>query len=258
MALQRGPLKIQDPAVLNLTAGVYDFSDYTITELGDIDGLLAEIDYYLPDVIAAGAEPEDPITDVDLDGLILSLADDPTVSMYSDVAGMETQLGVSDNQFIVAVALAPGDSWSPPAPLFVPPDTTGDGGAPAPPPVRTIGPEEAAGAYLMAPPPGYSFTFVNLTAYGSSSFTVGDQFSIAITGPAGASVSADAWQSSNPMGTTPFGNLDGNGNWSLSGTMPPEVVGNWFERWYVDSTLVMELEFNVVPPRRVKWFNKSK
>jgi hypothetical protein len=50
------------------------------------------------------------------------------------------------------------------------------------------------------------------------------------------------------MSSTAMGTTDANGNFSLSGTIGSDQIGNWAEQWYVSNVLSGSFSFTVAQP----------
>lgn len=97
-------------------------------------------------------------------------------------------------------------------------------------------------------PKSYSpvISLQNLTGSSTSEFKVGDQFRITISnGPPNTDVKVssvhDGASASAGMGKT-----DGNGNFSLTGTMSQGEIGSWAETWSVGDKTLPSISFKVV------------
>jgi hypothetical protein len=64
-------------------------------------------------------------------------------------------------------------------------------------------------------------------------FQVGDNWSLSLTGAPNAAVINTANQNGVSIGSTPYGQTDGNGKLVLTGTFTPDTVGSWSETWQV-------------------------
>jgi hypothetical protein len=107
------------------------------------------------------------------------------------------------------------------------------------------------GAKTTTPPPAGSAgsaASVQVVLQNSSRpgqpFQVGDNFLLTISGPPNAAVVNSATQNGVSVGSTNYGSTDGNGSFSLSGTMTPGTVGTWAETWTV-GTSSASLSFSV-------------
>lgn len=86
----------------------------------------------------------------------------------------------------------------------------------------------------------------NLTNPGATSYNVGDQWQITLSGPPGAPVSATSTQNGQSVGAaTSFGNLNSGGTMVLTGTMGSSQVGVWSETWMVGNQNAGSLTFTV-------------
>jgi hypothetical protein len=79
-------------------------------------------------------------------------------------------------------------------------------------------------------------------------FQVGDSFSLIVTGQAGSAVEATATQNGRALGRTPYGNTDGSGRFTLTGTFDPSTAGVWSEQWFVGGAPAGSLAFTVATP----------
>lgn len=106
-----------------------------------------------------------------------------------------------------------------------------------------LSPAAGSGAHAM-PTTAY---IQNLTSGDSSHFTVGDAWRIVITGTPNSPVSSTASQN-GATSTSSYGTTDGNGQFSLSGTMGAGAMGNWTEQWSVGGVPAPTLGFTVTAP----------
>lgn len=95
-----------------------------------------------------------------------------------------------------------------------------------------------------------SVAMKNLTRPGSdTTYQVGDQWQITITGNPGAAVTGSSSQNGKSLGSSAFGNLNGSGQMVLTGAMTVDQIGAWKESWNVASQSLsfQEVDFTVVP-----------
>jgi len=79
-----------------------------------------------------------------------------------------------------------------------------------------------------------------------SGYAVGDTWTMQISGATPNSpVSISASQNGTALGTTPFGNTDANGNWSLSGTFDSTTIGSWVETVMIGGASVGTVSFTI-------------
>ena len=122
-------------------------------------------------------------------------------------------------------------------PGFVPMSGTGD---------TRAGAAAAGGPRSNGYPVGV--TLENLTSGQSSSFNVGDQWRLTISGPPGQPVAGAAQQSGRNLGVSNYGSTDSSGHLVLTGTMTADTVGSWSEQWTVGGRPVGSVSFVVVAP----------
>jgi len=121
----------------------------------------------------------------------------------------------------------PEPPGGPPAPSAPAPTWPEEVPEPAPPPAAPPAPAPRVGTVSL----------YNLTRPGSATFYVGDYFLIEIRG---ADPNRPVYATGTQNGATStmqFGSTDAGGSFSVSGTMRPEDVGTWSERWTVGETL---------------------
>lgn len=252
MPYEPGPFILQSQANVGITTTNYDFTDFAISGLADVDTTLAGWDPFFSDATALLDEPSDPWPGIDLTNAIddLGVYSDP-VAMIG-VNGMLDALGDADLGLSIAIGFAPSEAWVAPITSFV---------APGPAEVIPI-PVIPAGALdfsvtgtVSAPPvntppaitqAGPSVSLTNTTAYGNPNFTVGDNFTLTATGPFGADVTVAATLNGQNLGGGVQGTIGLNLNWTTSGTMGPGEVGVWTETWYVGGVLAGSFDFVVV------------
>lgn len=96
-----------------------------------------------------------------------------------------------------------------------------------------------------APPTPITVSLVNTSRAGNSSFLVGDSWTLTVTGAPNQPVSVSATQNGKALGTTPMGNTDSNGRFTITGAMDASTVGAWVETWIVGSTSSAPVPFQV-------------
>ena len=112
-------------------------------------------------------------------------------------------------------------------------------GSGSPPPAATV---QNGGANNIAA----SVVMRNTSRAGfDSSYQVGDNWQLTITGAPGAAVTAAASQNGASLGTTPFGSLNSSGQMVLTGTMSAGQVGNWQETWNVAGSPAVGISLTV-------------
>lgn len=90
-------------------------------------------------------------------------------------------------------------------------------------------------------------TIANTTRPGQQSFYPSDSYIVQISGATpNQPVTAAATQNGKSLGTTPFGNTDTAGNFSISGTMSTDQIGNWVEVWMVAGLQSGTASFSVI------------
>lgn len=115
-------------------------------------------------------------------------------------------------------------------------------------------PQNPAAVLASAPSPvsaasrSYSPQLSFQTSAGGNSLSVGDTWTISITGAppnSPVSVTGNTAGNKNDSITTPMGSTDGNGNFSLQGRAGPGDVGIWAETWSVGGQTVGSFAFTV-------------
>jgi hypothetical protein len=92
-------------------------------------------------------------------------------------------------------------------------------------------------------------SITNTTRGGSTTFYVGDSWRVDVTGAPNQPVTVSANYNGTDLGTASEGQTDGNGQFTLTGTMDSSVVGNWTEVWYVGGVAASPtLSFTVIQP----------
>jgi len=82
-----------------------------------------------------------------------------------------------------------------------------------------------------------------------TSFNIGDSWTITVTGPPNASVTAAGVQNGTAVGSaTPMGTIGSNGTLVLTGTMAASQVGSWIESWTVGGQNAGSVSFTVAAP----------
>jgi hypothetical protein len=90
-------------------------------------------------------------------------------------------------------------------------------------------------------------SIANTTRPGQQSFYPSDSYLVQITGATpNQQVTAAATQNGKSLGTTPFGNTDSAGNFSITGTMSADQIGNWVEVWMVAGLQSGTASFSVI------------
>jgi hypothetical protein len=108
----------------------------------------------------------------------------------------------------------------------------------------------AAAAGGVRPTADYTLGVIleNLTSGQPSSFNVGDQWRLTISGPPNLPVTGAAQQSGRNLGVSSYGSTDSTGHLVLTGTMTADTVGSWSEQWTVGGRPVGSVSFVVVAP----------
>ncbi len=83
------------------------------------------------------------------------------------------------------------------------------------------------------------------TSRPGQTFQVGDGFTLSVVGAANSPVTGSGTQNGVSKGTTPYGNTDGSGRFSISGTMTADTIGSWTEVWTVGGVPAQQLSFSV-------------
>lgn len=245
MALERGPFrKIPDSAVPT-GAEIFDNETWVTAQLADVPGALDDIAAAI-DIIAAldlsdfAPEMDDQLVDVligqgsDWVGVFLNTGD--------QIDGAAIQ---GDSDFADALNAAPEGTWEDQPQFFTPPAGTT---ATAPPGGVGVPPAGQTGIHFsVTNPPGYTLTLINNSQYGANSFSVGDQFLLQATGPAGADVSVLSDLNGASLGQTTVGQVKNDGTFTLSGYESPTEVGTWVQEWYIGNQLVAIVDFSVLP-----------
>jgi hypothetical protein len=78
----------------------------------------------------------------------------------------------------------------------------------------------------------------------------GDTWNITIKGATPGAIVRSSGVMQGKSYNTPFGVIDANGNFTLSGTLTSSNIGNWLEGWYVNEVNVGNIGFAVLttPP----------
>jgi hypothetical protein len=111
-------------------------------------------------------------------------------------------------------------------------------------------PVGAPAAAAAAAPAGQSLgvRIENLSGGSSSSFKVGDQWRLTITGPANSPVTGSSNHNGQSNAAAPFGNTNASGVAVLTGSMAADTVGNWSEQWFVAGQPAGSISFTVAAP----------
>lgn len=97
--------------------------------------------------------------------------------------------------------------------------------------------------------PTYNPRVTFTTSRGGTTVQPGDTWTVSISGaPPNLPVSVSAVHPDGGSATQNFGNTDGAGNWSLSGTFSADMKGNWSEVWKVGTLTAGSFSFSVVIP----------
>jgi hypothetical protein len=102
----------------------------------------------------------------------------------------------------------------------------------------------------VTPAPIYvptSIVFTDVSKPGGP-YSVGDQWTLKITGDAGVPVTATVSQNGAPASTANVGTTDETGNLTLTGTFGAGDAGSWQESYLVGSGSPATLSFNVQAP----------
>jgi hypothetical protein len=252
MPYEPGPFILQSQANVGITTVDYDFTDFAISGLADVDTTLAGWDPFFADAGVLLNGPSDPWPGISIDGAIADLG------TYSDpvdllgVNGMISALGDADLGLAIAIGFAPSESWVAPTTDFVSP-------SPAeliPVPTIPAGAIDFSVTGTVSAPPvttppvitaqGPGVTLTNTTAYGNPNFTVGDQFTVTAYGPPGQAVSVYATLNGVALPAAAEGLIGLNLSLTINGTMGPGDVGVWTQNWYVGGVLANSFEFVVV------------
>lgn len=109
-------------------------------------------------------------------------------------------------------------------------------------------PAQYVGPPVQAPPANVtrSVSVENVSRPGqTSSFRVGDNWRITVTGPAGQPVSATSIHNGVSQAGSNFGTTDSSGRAVLTGQMTSDTVGSWSESWQVGGQPAGSLVFTV-------------
>lgn len=95
---------------------------------------------------------------------------------------------------------------------------------------------------------GSTFRLENVTR-NSTNYQVGDSWRVTITRAApNQPVFVAGTQNGKSVGQTQVGKTDGQGNFTLSGVMTPDTIGQWYETWMVGNTALPAAQFTVSQP----------
>ena len=113
--------------------------------------------------------------------------------------------------------------------------------------------ERANSTYVASviPPVGGNMQFAFTTSRGSTfNLYPGDTWNITIKGATPGAIVRSSGVMQGKSYNTPFGVIDANGNFTLSGTLTSSNIGNWLEGWYVNEVNVGNIGFAVLttPP----------
>lgn len=87
---------------------------------------------------------------------------------------------------------------------------------------------------LALPMSAQTVQLINLVRPTATDFYVGENWILNVSGGANLPVTISATHNGTPLGTTPLGNTNGSGVFSLSGSMSTAEVGSWVETVYVN------------------------
>ena len=245
MPLERGPfVKIPDSA-LPWTPGTWDNESWVSAQLADVPSYLDEISFAADTLAAIDLTDFAPEMD---DGLV-----DVLISQGAGWLDVMSTIGdqidgaaiTGDSYFADALNEAPPGTWEDNPVFYTPPGQAP--GAPAPGGPGVPAPGQTGIHLSVTPPDGYTFTIINLNQYGAAAFSVGDQFRVDLTGPAGVKVSILASHDGVSLGTIQVGLVKDDGTFTLTGYESPTEVGAWVEEWFVGNQLVAIAEFSVLP-----------
>lgn len=245
MALERGPFVCIPDSALPFEPGVWDNESWVQAALVDVGGFLDDISAALDVLVVIDLSDFAPDLDAGLVDAFISQGGD-WIGVFTGITDtIDGAAIVGDSNFADALNAAPAGTWEADPQLYTPPAgieglPSGAGsGVPA---------AGQAGIHLsVTPPPGYTFSLVNLTTYGSPSFSVGDQFALSLSGPAGTKVSVLTEVNGTSLGTAFIGYVGDDGTFTLTGTEGPTEIGTWVEEWFVGNQLVAIAEFSVLP-----------
>jgi hypothetical protein len=102
-----------------------------------------------------------------------------------------------------------------------------------------------------SPPPASDGTFrprvVFTTSRGGTTVYPGDTWSISISGAQPGSPVVVQGGKNGAQDRTPEGTADASGNWQLSGSFTPDMIGPWQETWSAGGVQAGSFSFNVQP-----------
>jgi hypothetical protein len=246
MPLAPGPFLQVDQSALNLTADTYDFTDYTITQLAEIDVILPGWDQWLDDWGVLTADPIDPTGGIDPEDLLLGLSIDQGLLDFPSIDDVATAIALGDVALTAAVSFAPTSAWTDPTQPFNPPDTQPELATPTI-PLTDFNPATVQGVGQSGSFPTPYVGLSNGTAVGSTSFTVGDVGVVYASGNPGDDVCFEASQYGVDLGSVTLGQIGPDGTFTWQGTFGPDEVGAWHEDFFVGGKFVVAFDFIVAP-----------
>lgn len=107
----------------------------------------------------------------------------------------------------------------------------------------TTPPTTTAPAAAPSYPLGVSIQ--NTSGGSSSAFTVGQNWSVTVTGPPNTQVTATASFGGTSQGPTVMGTTNAQGQLVITGSMAQGNVGSWVEQWFVGGQSAGQLTFSV-------------
>lgn len=90
-----------------------------------------------------------------------------------------------------------------------------------------------------------SVSIVNNTSGNASTFRIGDNFTVTVTGPPNSPVTLSGTQNGSPFGPVTQGTTNASGKLVVTGTMPSQNVGPWVETWSVGGASAGTISFTV-------------
>ena len=251
MPYEQGPLLLQDAGNVGIETSNYDFTDFTNTFLSDVQPTLDSWDSFFDDATDLLAEPEDPYPDVDL----TAAAD--TLNTYSDPVSLFAMDDILSAMSVAAVSLsgaigsAPAEAWQDPTVPFVAPGPVQQIAVPFIPFNAlhvTVAGATATGPTILTPPPAQvaaNVVLTNLSNYGSSNFTVGDEGQITATGAAGAEIYVRSALNGTDLGSTYIGSIGDDGTFTTTFLEDADAVGTWEQIWSVGAKNTNTFDFIV-------------
>lgn len=247
-----GPFVLQSADNVGIVTSHYDFAGDVADQLGELETTPATWDRFLQDAGALLDEPSDPFPDVDLHAAMDQLGAYADPESILGVNPLLDALGAADVSLAAAIGFAPPQAWQNPPAAFVPPAPAEILLVPQIPAgavnviVSGAAPSGGLGSGTGSQLQGPTVTLTNLTAYGSSTFTLGDQWQVLITGVKGQQVYVAAQKDGVDLGSENMGTIGLDGTLTITGQMDVGTIGVWAEQWFVGINLIQSFSFVVL------------